>query len=53
MAHNHLLVYPNFIKEFKNHTNASNLQLGVVIFQEEKMIAVYSRTLNYPQIGIW
>ena len=35
--------YPNFSEEFKIHTNASKLQLGVVIRQNGKPVALYSR----------
>ena len=42
-----LLSYPNFDKPFDIHTNASDLQLGVVISQNKKPIAFYSRKLNF------
>jgi RNase H-like domain found in reverse transcriptase len=45
-----LLAYPNFLLPFKIHTDASHLQLGVVILQQEKPIAFYSRKFNPPQI---
>ena len=41
-----LLRYPDFSKEFKIHTDASQLQIGVVIAQEGKPIAFYSRRLT-------
>ena len=36
------LAYPGFNEEFKIHTDASNFQLGAVITQKGKPIAVYS-----------
>jgi hypothetical protein len=45
-----LLVYPNFNKPFITHTDASHLQLGAVISQDNKPIAFYSRKLNPAQI---
>jgi RNase H-like domain found in reverse transcriptase len=41
-----LLVYPNFLLPFEIHTDASHLQLGVVILQQGRPIALYSRKLN-------
>ena len=43
MDRNILLDYLDFIKELKTQTNASNFQLGAVIGQEGKTIAIYSR----------
>ena len=37
-----LLAYPNFDKEFIIHTDASHMQLGAVIAQDDKPIAFYS-----------
>jgi hypothetical protein len=45
-----LLVYPDFNMPFNIHTDASHLQLGAVIFQDNKPIAFYSRKLNPAQI---
>jgi hypothetical protein len=44
-----LLVYPDFHKPFIIHTDASHLQLGVVISQDNKPIAFYSQKLNSVQ----
>jgi len=44
-----LLAYPNFNKEFHIHTDASHNQLGVVISQDDKSIAFYSRKLSPTQ----
>ena len=44
-----LLSYPNFDKPFDIHTDASDLQLGAVISQNNKPIAFYSRKLNPAQ----
>ena len=44
-----LLSYPDFDKPFDIHTDASDLQLGAVISQNNKPIAFYSRKLNPAQ----
>ena len=44
-----MLAYPNFSKKFVIHTDASDLQLGSVISQENRPIAFYSRKLNSAQ----
>ncbi len=44
-----LLSYPDFNKPFDIHTDASDLQLGAVISQNNKPIAFYSRKLNSTQ----
>jgi RNase H-like domain found in reverse transcriptase len=44
-----LLAYPNFSLPFEIHTDASHLQLGAVISQQERPIAFYSRKLNPAQ----
>ena len=41
-----LLNYPYFNKQFEIHTDDRNLELGVVISQEVKPIAFYSRKLT-------
>ena len=46
-----LLVYPNFSKPFVIHTDASKVQLGAVINQDNKLIAFYSRKLNPVQVN--
>ena len=46
-----LLVYPNFSKPFVIHTDASKVQLGAVISQDNKPIAFYSRKLNPAQVN--
>ena len=44
-----LLKYPNFNKPFVIYTDASKLQLGAVITQDEQPIAFYSRKLSDAQ----
>ena len=46
---NVMLAYPDFNIPFVIHTDASDVQLGSVISQEEKPIAFYSRKLNSAQ----
>ena len=46
-----LLVYPDFDKPFKIHTDASKVQLGAVISQDNKPRAFYSRKLNPTQVN--
>ena len=46
-----LLVNSNFSKPFVIHTDASKVQLGVVISQDNKPIAFYSRKLNPAQVN--
>ena len=46
VACDNLLTYPYFNKTFKIYTNNSALQLGAVIIQKGKLIALYSRKLN-------
>ena len=49
MSQEVMLAYPNFHKPFQIHTDASYYQFGVVISQEGKPIAFYSRELNDTQ----
>jgi hypothetical protein len=44
-----LLVFPDFEKEFHVYTDASNKQLGAVIMQDGKPLALYNRKLNSAQ----
>ena len=44
-----LLTYPDFTKEFEIHTDASKLQLGACISQEQRPIAFYSKKLQPAQ----
>ena len=44
-----LLSYPDFKLPFKIHTDASHTQLGAVISQNNKPIALYSRKLQLAQ----
>ena len=44
-----LLAYPDWSKPFIVHTDASDYQLGVVISQDDKPIAFFSRNLNRAQ----
>ena len=45
-----LLSYPDFSLPFMIHTDASHLQLGAVISQNDRPIAFYSRELNPAQV---
>ena len=49
VVRNNLLTYPKFIKTFNIHTDASTFQLGVVINQKVKPIALYSRKITDAQ----
>jgi hypothetical protein len=44
-----VLAYPDFTKPFDIYTNASAKQLGVVITQDNKPIAFFSRKLSGAQ----
>jgi hypothetical protein len=46
-----LLAYPNFNKPFEIHTDASKMQLGAVISQDNKPITFFSRKLNGAQLN--
>ena len=48
LARDTLLAYPDFNKEFKTHTDASNFQLVAVIIQNRKPMALYSIKLTKP-----
>jgi hypothetical protein len=43
-------LYPDFNKPFHIHTDASQNQLGVVISQNNRPIAFYSRKLQLAQV---
>jgi RNase H-like domain found in reverse transcriptase len=45
------LVYPDYSKPFRIHTDASKVQLGGVIFQDNKPLAFYSCKLNHAQLN--
>ena len=45
-ACNTLLTYPNFNERFKMNTDARNFQLGAVISQKGKLIALYGRQIT-------
>jgi hypothetical protein len=49
IARKTLLAYPDFNLPFIIHTDASHMQLGAVISQNNKPIAFYSRKLNPAQ----
>ena len=49
MAQDTLLVYPKYGQPFDIHTDASNLQIGVVVSQEGNPIAFFSRKFNDAQ----
>ncbi len=40
-----VLAYPNFLKPFKIYMDASSMQLGAVITQDNRPIAFFSRKL--------
>jgi len=44
-----LLAFPDFTKPFEIHTDASKIQLGACISQNNQPIAFYSRKLNDAQ----
>ena len=44
-----LLAYPDLNKPFNIHTDASDLQLGAIVSQNDKPIAFYSRKLSERQ----
>jgi hypothetical protein len=44
-----MLSFPDFIKPFEIHTDASDFQLGAVTMQDYKPVAFYSRKLNPAQ----
>ncbi len=44
-----VLAYPGFTKPFEIHTNASTMQLGAVITQDNRPIAFFSRKLSETQ----
>jgi len=44
-----VLAYPCFLKPFEIYTNASTLQLGAVIFQENRPIVFFNRKLSGVQ----
>ena len=49
VAHDTLLMYPDFNKRFYIHTDASNYQLVSVIIHKIKPIDLYIRKLTGPQ----
>ena len=49
VGHETFLSYPDFKKPFEIHTDTSHTQLGVVISQNNKPIAFYSRKLQLAQ----
>ena len=46
VASDTLLTYPGFNEIFKIHTNASAFQLGAVVSQKSKPIALYTRKIT-------
>jgi len=44
-----VLAYPDFSKPFEIYTDASTLQLGAVITQDNRLIAFFSRKLSNTQ----
>ena len=49
MARDTLLTYPYFNETFKIYTDSSAFQLGAVVIQKGKLIALYSIQLTYSQ----
>ena len=49
VAHDTLLNYPDFNETFKIHINDSAFQLGEVIIQKDKPIALYNRIMTDAQ----
>ena len=49
LAQEVMLSYPDFSQPFDIHIDASDLQLGAIISQNNKPIAFFSRTLNPMQ----
>jgi hypothetical protein len=49
MSRETLKLFPNLSKEFYIYTDASDYQLGAIIMQNDKALAVYSRKLNLAQ----
>ena len=46
VAQDTMLVHPNFNKPFIVHTDASNLQIGGVVSQDDKSLGYFSKNLN-------
>ena len=44
-----VLFYPNYLQEIEVYTDSSKFQLGVVITQNNRMLAFFSITLNKAQ----
>ncbi len=44
-----VLTYPDFTKPFEIYTDASTMQLGAVITQDNRPIAFFSRKLSKTQ----
>ena len=49
VAREALLSYPNFKLPFEIYSDASKFQLGVVIVQNNRLLAFFSRKLNSAQ----
>jgi hypothetical protein len=49
ISKNTMLIFPDFNKVFEIHTEASDYQLSLVISQDQKPIAFYSKKLTTTQ----
>lgn len=47
-----VLAYSDFLKPFNLYTNASDVQLGATLVQEEKPIGFYTYKLDASQIKL-
>ncbi|WUR04570.1 endonuclease [Vairimorpha necatrix] len=48
---NHKLCFPNFKKKFKLNCDASELGMGSVLYQEDRIIGYYSKKFGGPELN--